>query len=151
MSSNADPQVKAVAAELFQTVVDTVAQREQVRTQALADSWETPMPSIQRNTTNNYTATNSAPDPAPAPVTPPAATPAVKPGLSTLAKVGIGAAMLAIPGAGIAGIATGVLGSWIGSKFNQPAVTAPAPPNGKVTIGIGPDGKLFDPNAGAAK
>jgi len=105
--------------------------------------------------TNNYLPPDPPPAPAPAPATqaspqPQDTTPQASGGLSTLAKVGIAAAALAIPGAGAAGLGLGALGTWLANRSSAPA-TAPAPVNGQVTIGIGPDGKLFDPNAGAAK
>lgn len=98
-------------------------------------------------------ATPVTPAPATAPTTqPPTTTPQAKLGLSTLAKAGIAAAAIGIPGLAIGGTLLGVGGSWLYSKLTaSPAATAPTVPGGKVTIGIGPDGKLFDPNAGAAK
>lgn len=62
---------------------------------------------------------------------------------------------------GATGLGAGLLtgGVLLSNAMKPPAtpiaapipIAVPAPPNGQVTIGINPDGTLFDPNAGATK
>ncbi len=136
MSNGAPPTdpIKSAAGEFFQTIADQLAAREQIRTQALADAWDTPVPSITRNTTNNFTSTSGATAPATAAPT--------SGGFLKTAAVG---AAIAAGGAGLLGG-----GALLNSFLNPPSAAQSAPP-GQVTIGINPDGTLFDPNAGASK
>jgi hypothetical protein len=102
------------------------------------------LPSIPADQKPPAPAANSAPVPQPAPAPASATAMATSTGLSGLAKTGILAAALAGAGGG------GLLGACLGGAFNKPptaAVVPPAPvtPGGQVTIGIGPDGNLYDP------
>ena len=136
--SNAPAPVQAAAAEMFQNVVDSLAAQQQIRNQALADAWDTPMPSVTRNVTNNFTSTT-----APAPATQPPSQTTPAPGLSGLAKAGIVAGALASGGGLLAGGA--LLSNWLNPSTNSTAVVQPTTPAGQVSIGINPDGTLFDP------
>lgn len=92
--------------------------------------------------------TPSPATPAPSPAPASATATATASGLSGLAKAGLIAGSL-VTGGGLLG-----LGTFLGGAFTKPAATVVQPavgPNGQVTIGIGPDGNFFDPNAGAAK
>ncbi len=148
--------IKEATGDLFLGEVNHMQQMRAMQRQVYAQSCG--LPGIVPNagitkTINNFTI---PPDPqTPAPATQPSAQPpATTPqGMSGLMKAGIAAAAIAgTGGIGLLGLGVGTAIPWLASKFSAtPAIAAPATPNGQVTIGINPDGTLYDPNAGTAK
>lgn len=125
-------------------------QTQTIKRMAMADAIGVPYPSGAgmsfSTTTHNYSVPPPSPPAAPSPA--PSAAPAPAPAApvvaagSSLLKTAALAAGLATGGAGL--LTGGLL---LGNLFNKPAIVQPsAAADGQVTIGISPDGKLFNPN-----